>query len=44
MQLTLGGAENPAIAGSCANQGSTVWFPDLRKDENLIDIDIMVKF
>ena len=43
-QLTLSGAENPAIAGSCTNQGSTVWFPDLRRDEHLIDIDIMVKF
>jgi hypothetical protein len=20
------------------------WFPDLRRDENLIDIDLMVKF
>ena len=44
MQETLGGAENPLIAGSCANQGSTVWFPDLRRDEQLVDIDIMVKF
>jgi hypothetical protein len=43
-QLTISGAENASIAGSCANQGSTVWFPDLRKDESLIDIDIMVKF
>ncbi len=43
-QLTLAGAENPSIAGSCANQGSSVWFPDLRKDEMLVDIDIMVKF
>jgi hypothetical protein len=43
-QLTLSGAENASIAGSCANQGSTVWFPDLRRDESLIDIDIMVKF
>jgi hypothetical protein len=44
MQETLGGAENPLVAGSCGNQGSTVWFPDLRRDEQLIDIDIMVKF
>ncbi|MFZ0687729.1 MAG: outer membrane beta-barrel protein [Terriglobales bacterium] len=28
----------------CAAQGSSVWFPDLRKEESLIDIDIMVKF
>jgi hypothetical protein len=28
----------------CTNQGSSVWFPDLRKDESIIDIDILVKF
>jgi hypothetical protein len=40
MQLT-----EPAAATACgALGGSTVWFPDLRKDEQLIDIDIMVKF
>ncbi|MGA2415867.1 MAG: outer membrane beta-barrel protein [Candidatus Sulfotelmatobacter sp.] len=33
-----------AAAAACGAQGSSVWFPDLRKDENLIDIDIMVKF
>jgi hypothetical protein len=44
MQETLSGAENPSISGSCTNQGSTVWFPDLRKDESIVDIDIMVKF
>ncbi|HME35760.1 MAG TPA: outer membrane beta-barrel protein [Candidatus Sulfotelmatobacter sp.] len=33
----------PAQA-ACAAQGSTVWFPDLRRNESLIDIDIMVKF
>jgi hypothetical protein len=44
MQETLSGAENPTVAGSCANQGSTVWFPDLRRDQSLVDIDIMVKF
>jgi hypothetical protein len=43
-QLTLSGAENPSLSGSCANQGSTVWFPDMRRDESLVDIDIMVKF
>jgi uncharacterized small protein (DUF1192 family) len=43
-QLSLSGAENPSLSGSCANQGSTVWFPDLRRDESLVDIDIMVKF
>jgi hypothetical protein len=37
--LTLSGAQT-----ACAGQGSSVWFPDLRRDEQLIDIDIMVKF
>ncbi len=37
--LSLGGAQT-----ACAAQGSSVWFPDLRRDESLIDIDIMVKF
>jgi hypothetical protein len=37
--LSLSGATT-----ACGAQGSSVWFPDLRKDENLIDIDIMVKF
>jgi len=31
-------------ANACGAQGSSVWFPDLRKDESLFDIDIMVKF
>jgi hypothetical protein len=39
MSMTLSGAQT-----ACGAQGSTVWFPDLRKDESLIDIDIMVKF
>jgi hypothetical protein len=39
MQLTLSGAQT-----ACASQGSSVWFPDLRKDEQLIDLDVMVKF
>ncbi len=39
MSLTLSGAQT-----ACGGQGSSVWFPDLRKDENLIDVDIMVKF
>jgi hypothetical protein len=37
--LSLGAAQ-----AACGSQGSTVWFPDLRRDEQLIDIDIMVKF
>jgi hypothetical protein len=36
---------NEAIAQTaCASQGSSLWTPDLRRDEQLIDIDIMVKF
>jgi hypothetical protein len=37
--LTLSAAQT-----ACGAQGSSVWFPDLRKDESLFDIDIMVKF
>ena len=33
-----------AAQAVCGGQGSSVWFPDLRRSENLIDIDIMVKF
>ena len=29
---------------ACAALGSTVWFPDLRRDEHFIDMSIMVKF
>jgi Putative beta-barrel porin-2, OmpL-like. bbp2 len=39
MQETLSGAQT-----ACGSQGSSVWFPDLRKDEMLVDFDIMVKF
>jgi hypothetical protein len=39
MQETLSGAQS-----TCAGQGSTVWFPDLRRDEHFIDLDILVKF
>jgi hypothetical protein len=37
--LSLSGAQT-----ACGAQGSSVWFPDLRRDESLVDIDIMVKF
>jgi len=37
--LTLSGAQ-----AACAAQSSSVWFPDLRRDEQLFDFDIMVKF
>jgi hypothetical protein len=39
MQESLSGAQT-----SCGSQGSSVWFPDLRKDQMLVDFDIMVKF
>jgi hypothetical protein len=39
MQETLSGAQT-----ACGAQGSTVWFPDLRRDESIVDIDILVKF
>jgi hypothetical protein len=38
-QSTLGAAET-----ACGGGISSVWFPDLRKDESFIDIAIMVKF
>jgi hypothetical protein len=39
MQEALGAAQ-----AACAAQGSSVWFPDLRRDEHFFDIDILVKF
>jgi hypothetical protein len=33
-----------AAETACGGGLSNVWFPDLRKDQSLIDIDIMVKF
>jgi TolA-binding protein len=39
MQESLSGAQ-----AACAAQSSSVWFPDLRRDEQFIDIDILVKF
>ena len=39
MQETLTGAQ-----GACGAQGSSVWFPDLRRSESFIDLDILVKF
>jgi hypothetical protein len=38
-QETLSAAET-----SCGGGSSSVWFPDLRKDESFIDMAIMVKF
>lgn len=36
------GTPSPSING-CGNNGGT-WFPDLRRDEQLVDFDILVKF
>ena len=37
--LSLSGAQT-----ACGAQGSSVWFPDLRRDEHFVDFDILVKF
>jgi hypothetical protein len=39
MQETLSAAET-----ACGGGLSSVWFPDLRRDEQFIDLDILVKF
>jgi hypothetical protein len=41
---TSGAFNLSAAQTACATQGSSVWFPDLRRDEQFIDIDILVKF
>jgi hypothetical protein len=41
---TSGALTLSAAQSACGAQGSTVWFPDLRRDESLVDIDILVKF
>ena len=41
------GANLPAAELACggpSGSASAIWFPDLRRDESLVDIDIMVKF
>jgi hypothetical protein len=37
--MTLAAAEV-----ACGGGISSVWFPDLRKDQSFIDMDILVKF
>jgi len=37
--LTLSAAQT-----ACGAQGSTVWFPDLRKDQSTLNLDILIKF
>jgi hypothetical protein len=39
----MDGTPSAAINGCGTGHGGT-WFPDLRRDQNLIDIDLMVKF
>jgi hypothetical protein len=39
MQFGLSAAQSV-----CGSQGSSVWFPDLRRSENFIDLDLLVKF
>ncbi|HEY2471553.1 MAG TPA: outer membrane beta-barrel protein [Terracidiphilus sp.] len=39
----MDGSPSPVISGCGGSHGPT-WFPDLRRDENLIDIDLLVKF
>ena len=39
MQESLSAAQT-----ACGAQGSTVWFPDLRRDEHFVDFAILVKF
>ena len=41
---TSGATSLSAAQTACGAQSSTVWFPDLRRDQSLIDLDIMVKF
>jgi hypothetical protein len=33
-----------AAEAACGGGASSVWFPDLRRDEQFIDMAIMVKF
>jgi hypothetical protein len=39
VQGSLGAAQ-----AACGAQGSTVWLPDLRRDEQFFDFDLMVRF
>jgi hypothetical protein len=41
---TAGTFNLSAAQTACGLQGSSVWFPDLRKDESFVDFDILVKF
>src|SRR5579863_1485273 len=41
---TSGAFTLSAAQTACGAQGSSVWFPDLRRDEQFVDFDILVKF
>jgi len=41
---TSGAFTLSAAQTACGAQGSSVWFPDLRRDEHSVDFDILVKF
>jgi hypothetical protein len=41
---TSGALTLSAAQLACGSQGSSVWFPDLRRDQSMIDVAIMVKF
>jgi hypothetical protein len=41
---TSGATTLSAAQTACGAQGSTVWFPDLRRDQSSINLDILVKF
>ena len=38
----MNGSPSLTLTGCSGNGG--VWYPDLRRSENLIDMDILVKF
>jgi hypothetical protein len=42
--VTSGQTSLPAAELACGGGMSSVWFPDLRKDESFIDMSILVKF
>jgi hypothetical protein len=42
--VTSGETSLPAAQTACSAIGSTVWSPDLRRNESFIDMSIMVKF
>ena len=41
---TSGAVSLSGAQAACGAQGSTVWFPDLRRDQSTLNLDILVKF